>query len=589
MYFCYVPREFIEQPSVYKLSIQCYTLDMLYSRLFGRTVRDVPGDAKLASHKLLYKAGYIRDLVSGRYSLLPLGERVEKKIIKIIEEEMDGIGAQRITTPTFHPIELWSKSGRIKTMSDVLTRVKDKRGAEFALGATHEEVFVDLVEKFAPSEKDLPIILYQFSNKFRDETRARGGLIRVREFVMKDAYSFHADAKSLDSVYEDFYKAYVRIFERLGINAVPIEADSGAIGGKVSHEFMAPCVDGEDSYLVCKQCGYASNQEKAEVSWVMEKSEEEFPIEEVAAPNLITIEQAAKYYGTQLSKQLKTVVFRVPVEGKKDEYEFVGIVLRGDAEVNEIKVARLLDLHDLTAATKEELEAMGLDRGFIGPVENSMVKFYGDYSIQSVKNFYTGANKKDVYYKNVNYPRDFSTIDLGDFTKAKDGSRCVKCGGEYRLEHGIEVGHVFRLDYFYSEPMDANFTATDGSKKKLLMGCYGIGVERNLATIVEQNNDDRGIVWPKSVAPFDLHLISLNADDKAKAVYEELKRSGFEVLYDDRSVSAGVKFSDYELIGIPIRLVVSTKTGEKIEYKERLKDEKILLDLGELLSSLRSV
>lgn len=404
---------------------------MMYSKLFGKTVRDEPSESVLSSHKLLYKAGYIRDLVSGRYSLLPLGERVAKKIIKIIEEEMDRVGGQRITTPTFHPIELWQRSGRIKTMSDVLTRVKDKRGAEFALGATHEEVFVDLVEKFALSEKDLPVILYQFSNKFRDETRARGGLIRVREFLMKDAYSFNATAESLDKTYEEMFKAYGRIFEKLGIKAVAIEADSGAIGGKVSHEFMAPSKDGEDEYLECSSCGYKANREK------------------------------------------------------------VG---------------------------KENL--------------------------------------------------------------------CPKCKNVLKINHGIEVGHVFRLDDYYSTPMNATFTASDGTKKKFLMGCYGIGIERNLATIVEQNHDEKGIIWPKSVAPFDVHLISLNVNDKAQKVYEELTKAGIEVLYDDREVSAGVKFADYELIGIPIRLVVSAKTGDMIEYKERNGEVK-LLDFEQILPLIK--
>lgn len=404
---------------------------MMYSRLFGKTVRDEPSEAVLSSHKLLYKAGYIRDLVSGRYSLLPLGERVAKKIIKIIESEMDGIGGQRITTPTFHPIELWQRSGRIKTMSDVLTRVKDKRGAEFALGATHEEVFVDLVEKFSLSEKELPVILYQFSNKFRDETRARGGLIRVREFLMKDAYSFNATAESLDQTYDEMYKAYGRIFEKLGIKAVAIEADSGAIGGKVSHEFMAPSEVGEDEYLECVKCGYKANREK------------------------------------------------------------IG---------------------------KENL--------------------------------------------------------------------CPKCKNALKINHGIEVGHVFRLDYYYSEPMNATFTAGDGTKKKFLMGCYGIGIERNLATIVEQNHDEAGIIWPKSVAPFDVHLISLNVNDKAQKVYEELLKAGVEVLYDDREVSAGVKFADYELIGIPVRLVVSAKTGDKIEYKERDSSETKVIDIKEVIEIL---
>lgn len=547
-------------------------------------MREAPSEAKLASHKLLYKAGYIRDLVSGRYSLLPLGERVAKNIIEIIEEEMDRIGAQRVTTPTFHPFELWERSGRSKTMSDVLTTVKDKRGAQFALGATHEEVFVDLVEKFSPSEKDLPIVLYQFSNKFRDETRARGGLIRVREFVMKDAYSFHANSESLDRTYEDMFKAYERIFERLGIKAVAVEADSGAIGGKVSHEFMAESSDGEDTYVKCDSCGYSANTEKAEfVRENINTDEELRPLQIVDQPEWVeTMDDNVKHYGFPKSHYLKNVVY------KNEKGEIIIGVLRGDLDVSEVKLCRATGSSVLTEATDLDLKKIGTKSGWVHSWGHTGARYIADLSLATVRNLIGGQKEKTTDSINVNYGRDFTAEKEADIAAVAEGYKCAKCfDGKYVIKKGIEVGHVFRLDLFYSESMNATFIASDGTKKKFLMGCYGIGIERNLATIVEQNHDEKGIIWPKAVSPYDVYLISLRVNDKAQKVYEELKKAGVEVLYDDRDVSPGIKFTDYELIGIPIRLVISEKTGDRIEFKERGSSEIKLLSLEEIITLLR--
>lgn len=561
---------------------------MRYSQLFGKTVRDVPSEAKLISHKLLYKAGYIRDLVSGRYSLLPLGSCVAEKIKRIIEEEMDAISAQRVVTPTLHPIELWKKTNRTKTMGKTLMQVTDRRGADFILGATHEEVFVDLVEKFNLSEKDLPVTLYQFSNKFRDELRARGGLVRVREFVMKDAYSFHATPESLDKTYADMFSAYQNIFHRLGVSAIPVEADSGAIGGKVSHEFMLEDQDGEDTFVQCDSCGYSANTEKAEGILEPKNPDEELKeIEDVDAARGVNIEAMIDFYKSPAWRLLKTVIYKVKDHSGKQF--LMAVLIRGDLDINELKLAKALRSDEFMLADDEELKKLGTVRGFVAPFDLKVEGYLVDWSVTSVKNLITGANRLNRDRKNYNVTRDLPEGKVVDVALIDREFTCARCKkGHFVLKRGIELGHVFRLDYYYSEPMNAIFSAKDGSKKKFLMGCYGIGIERAIAAVVEVNHDDKGIIWPKSVSPFDVHLISLNSNEKADKVYDELTKAGIEVLYDDREdVSAGVKFSDYELIGIPVRLIVSEKTKENIEFQKRAGEEKKLLSIDKLIYDLK--
>ena len=561
---------------------------MRYSQLFGKTVRDAPSEVKLISHKLLYKAGFIRELAAGRYSLLPLGLRVSEKIKKIIEEEMDGVGAQRVVTPTLHPIELWKRTNRTTTMGKTLMKVIDRRGSDFVLGATHEEVFVDLVQKFNPSEKDLPIILYQFSNKFRDELRARGGLIRVREFVMKDAYSFHATAESLDETYADMFSAYQNIFHRLGVLTIPVEADSGAIGGKVSHEFMLENQDGEDTFVQCDSCGYSANTEKAEGILEPKNPDEKLrEIEEIDAARGVNIESMMDFYKSPAWRLLKTIIYKVKDQGGKEF--LVAVLVRGDLDINELKLAKVLGSDEFTLADDDELKKIGTVRGFVAPFDLKLAGYFVDWSVTSVKNLITGANKLNRDRKNYNVSRDLPEGKIVDIAMVERKFTCARCKkGHFVLKRGIELGHVFRLDYYYSEPMNATFSAKDGSKKKFLMGCYGIGIERAMAAVVEANHDEKGIIWPKSVSPFDVHLISLNSNEKADKVYEELTKAGIEVLYDDREdVSAGVKFSDYDLIGIPVRLVVSEKIKEQIELKERNTDKVSLLSIGELIRKLK--
>lgn len=564
---------------------------MRYTALFGKTVRDNQKDAKLASHKLLYRAGFIRDLVAGRYSLLPMGFRVQEKIKKIIKEEMDKIDCQQVFTPTLHPIELWKQTNRTTTMGSTLMRLKDRRGAEFALGATHEEVFVDLVKKFQLSEKDLPLILYQFSNKFRDEIRARGGLVRVREFVMKDAYSFNESAESLDNTYETMYKAYQNIFKKIGVPVIAMEADSGAIGGKVSHEFMYENSDGEDIYVVCEKGDYSANTEKAEFIRInINLNDKKEPFKTVDQPEWVeTMDDNVKHYKLPKERFLKNVVY------KNEKGEIIIGVLRGDLEISEFKLAKVSGSANLEPATEEDLKKMGTKSGWVHSWGHKNCRYVGDISLTSVRNFIGGQKEKATDSFNVNYGRDFTCETLADICLASEGAICPKCkNGRLKTLRGIEMGHVFRLDYYYSKPMEATFTKKDGTKEYFLMGCYGIGLERAMAAVVEAHHDDKGIIWPKSVTPFLVHLISLgnkNAEVSkyAKKVYNFLLENNIEVLFDDREeVSAGVKFADYDLIGLPYRIVVSEKTikENKIELKKRTEEKGILIEMEKLVKEL---
>lgn len=557
---------------------------MRYSRLFGKTVREAPKDAVLASHKLLYRAGYIRDLVAGRYMFTPLGFRVIEKIIKIIDEEMRAIGGERVSTPTLHPLGLWQATHRDQAFGESLMRVKDRRGAWFAIGATAEAVMVEFVKKFKPSWKDLPIIIYQFSQKFRDELRARGGLVRVREFVMKDSYSFAADDKSFMKTYWDHYHAYEKIAKKLGIEVIPVEAESGALGGEFCHEFIFPCDCGEDTIFVC-ECGYAANRERAEfVRRDVNLKEEEKPLEIVEQPEWVeSMEDNVKHYKLPKNRFLKNVVY------KSAKGTTIIAVIRGDLEVNEAKLTRVVGEGELKPASEEDLKEIGTRPGWVHCWGHKGARYIGDLSLKTVKNFIGGQKEKTTDSINVNYGRDFECEILADIADAKEGFVCAKCRkAKLKMVRGIEFGHVFKFGHFYTEAMNGTFIDKDGQEKLLHMGSYGIGIERAMAIVVEAHHDEKGIVWPKSVAPFAAHLVGLNSQ-RASKVYKELERKGIEVLYDDREdASAGVKFADADLIGIPVRLVVSEKTGEKIEYKERDKKESEVLDFEEVVKRLCS-
>ncbi|MCX6725766.1 MAG: proline--tRNA ligase [Candidatus Shapirobacteria bacterium] len=559
---------------------------MRYSKLFGKTIREIPKDIYLTSHQLLYKAGFIRELVAGRYFVTNLGYRVINKIVKVIDEEMEMIGSQRVMTPTLHPLSLWQATHRDEAFGESLMKVKDRRGSEFVIGATHEAAMTEFVKKFQPTFKDLPIIVHQFSSKFRDEVRARGGLIRLREFLMKDAYSFAADDKQFMETYWDQYNAYLKIAQRLGIKVQPVEADAGALGGDFSHEFMALTEKGEDTFVTCTNCDYAANTEKAQGILEDKNSQEkEMPLEEIEAKRGLNMEEMALFYKVPLWRLLKTIIFMV--QGKS-----VAICIRGDLEINEIKLGHILKTADFRIPEPEEIKKLGTVRGFVSPLNLKVDCFLIDKSVLSVKNLITGANKLNVDYKNFNYPRDLKNAQIVDIALVNNEFKCQKCQkGNLKLKRAIEFGHTFKYDDFYSKALDAYFTNKDGQQKLLLMGAYGIGIERAMAIIVEQNNDERGIIWPKSVSPFDVQLISIEHSTKcivhSEEVYKELQKNDIEVLYDDREeVSAGAKFADADLIGIPVRLVVSERAGDKIEWKNRDKKETELLNLKEVIKKL---
>jgi len=564
---------------------------MRYSKLFGKTVRNAPKDAVLESHKLLFRAGFIRDLSAGRYLLTPLGFKVFEKIIKIIDEEMQTIGGQRVSSPTLHPLELWQATHRDVAFGEGLMRVKDRRGAWFAIGATAEAVMTEFVKKFSPSWRDLPFVIYQFSQKFRDELRARGGLVRVREFLMKDSYSFAADEESSLKCYWDHFHAYEKIAERLGIKVIPVEADSGALGGDFCHEFITPCDFGEDTILTC-ECGYRANKEKAEfVRENINLDEEEKPLEIVSQPEWVeSMDDNVKHYNLPKSRFLKNVVYKT-AKGK-----IIIAVIRGDLEVNEVKLTKVVNEGELIPATDEDLIKMETKPGWVHCWGHQAL-YIGDLSLQTVKNFIGGQKEKTTDCVNVNYGRDFTCEVLADITEAHEGYFCGKCRkGKLKEIRGIEFGHVFKYDDFYSKAMRATFTDKNGKEKFLQMGAYGIGIERAMAIIVEAHRDEKGIIWPKPVAPYQVHLVNLNPKSEirnpklnADEVYEKLQASGIEVLYDDREeVSAGEKFVDADLIGIPVRLVVSERNGDKIEYKGRDKKESELLDLEGVVERLKA-
>ena len=562
---------------------------MRYSKLFGKTVREAPKDAVMESHKLLYRGGFIRDLVAGRYLFTPLGFRVLEKIIKIIDEEMKAIGGQRVGTPTLHPLELWQATHRDEAFGAGLMQVKDRRGGKYAIGATAEAVMVEFVKKFKPSWKDLPIIIYQFSQKFRDELRARGGVIRLREFLMKDAYSFAADEEGFMQTYWDHYHAYEKIAKRLGIKVIPVEAESGALGGNFCHEFIFPCKTGEDTILVCKECGYAANKEKAEfMREDVNINEEEKDFEIVGQPEWVeSMDDNVKHYKLPKERFLKNVVYKT-AKGK-----MIIAVIRGDLDINESKLTRVVGEGELVSASDDNLKKMGTRPGWVH-CWGHPAKYVGDISLKTVKNFIGGQKEKTTDSINVNYGRDFQCETLDDIAEAKDGYLCGKCKkGKMEEIRGIEFGHVFKFGYFYTEAMGGTFIDKDGKEKYLHMGSYGIGTERAMGIVVEAHHDNKGIIWPREIAPFEAHLLDLDIQkrkDKRRGeeIYEKLQGAGIEVLYDDREdISVGVKFADADLIGIPVRLVISEKTGEKIEYKERVSEKTELLEIHTIIKKLR--
>jgi len=557
-----------------------------YTKLFGKTTHGELKSAVFASHQLLTKGGFIRESTAGRFYFLPIGWRVHEKIRGIIKQEMDAVGAQEMITPILHPISLWRETRRTESVGFELMSVTDRSGGEFVLGGTAEEMFVDLVRKFQISHKDLPFSLYQFSTKFRDELRARGGLLRVREFVMKDAYSFDRDAENFQRTYEQFAEAYTRIFNRLGLEAVRVEADNGYIGGEFSHEYIVESDIGESRYFESADGSYRAHEDVARFQRIRINPDEEVkPFQIIPQPEWVkTMEDNEKHYGLPSARFLKNVVYRNTVTD-----EIIIATIRGDLEVNKIKLEHVLDaVGQLEDATDADLARIGTQRGWVHSWGHHGARYIGDLSLTTVHNFIGGQKEAATDSINVNYGRDFTCETMADIAMAHT-SDLAENGAALAEKRGIEVGNIFQLGYHYSARMaGAVYMDSTGKENPFYMGCYGIGLGRTMAAIVEKFHDDKGILWPEAVAPFHVHLISLaRAEQRAEEVYNRLSKAGIATLWDDRAdAAAGVKFTDADLIGIPVRLVVSERNKDQIEWKRRDSKATERLDLDEVLARL---
>ena len=561
---------------------------MRMSQMFGHTLREAPSDAETPGHALLLRGGYIDQLMSGVYSFMPLGHRVKQRIERVVREEMDAAGAQEVTLPAIQPAELWDQTGRRAAMGQTLFQLRDRRDRELALGPTHEEVITRLFADHAVSYRDLPATLYQIQTKFRDEARPRGGLIRVREFTMKDAYSFDADDAGLDVSYGAMFQAYRRIFARCGVPTVPVQADSGAIGGKGSQEFIFLTDIGEDTIILCDTCDYAANQEKAEfvrpAPVAIAGAGAALPVEEVETPGVTSIEALAAFLHVEPRQTAKAVFFIAKQNATGETYPVFAVV-RGDLDVNEVKLANALGGAELRPMVDEEVAAHGLVAGYASPVGvRDGVRVVADLSLEDAPNLVAGANRAGWHLRNVNMGRDWRAATVADIASAQAGHGCARCaaegrGGHLRAERGVEMGHVFRLDYTYTAKAKLDVAVQDANGQPLTptMGCYGIGVGRILAAAAEAHLDDAGLAWPVAIAPYDVHLVGIGLDRDAEAaadaeaLYAELRDAGLEVLFDDRDERPGVKFNDADLLGVPVRLTVSsrnTKAGA-VEVKAR--------------------
>ena len=562
---------------------------MRLSQLFGKTQREIPSEADTASHQLLLRAGMIMQVAAGVYSYMPLGWRVLKKIENIIREEMDNAGGQELAMPVLQPVELWQQTGRDQSFGKGLFTLLDRRERTLVLGPTHEEVLTQMVSHHVQSYRDLPQLLYQIQTKFRDEPRPRGGLIRVREFIMKDLYSFDVDEDGLEVSYQKMVQAYRNIYGRCALPALFVEADSGAIGGKDSHEFMLIAENGEDEVICCEKCKYATNVDKAVSVKRQIGSEKPLPIEEVATPGMKTIEELANFLNMPKDHTLKAVFYAA-------DGQVVFAMIRGDLDVNEVKLQRLLKCTDLHLATEAEVSAAGISAGYASPMGLKNTKIVADDSVTGGINFVAGGNKPDIHIKNVNYPRDFKADIVADIARVGEGDACPKCGGMLKSMPGIEIGHVFKLGTFLSNALGANFIDEKGDSRPIIMGCYGIGLGRLLAAAVEHYHDDKGIIWPLSIAPYQVYLCPLYREDTnvvevAEKLYRELQSAGLEVLFDDREESPGVKFNDADLLGIPLRVTVSPRTlqNNNVETKWRAEKESQLMLLDEAVAKIKEL
>lgn len=568
---------------------------MRTSQLYAPTLREVPAEAEVISHKLMLRAGMIRKAAGGLYTYLPLAWRTIKKIEQIIREEMDAAGGQEIAMPIVQPSELWKETGRWEVYGDEMFRVNDRHGREFCLGPTHEEMVTSIVRDEVRSYKQLPLMLYQIQNKYRDEIRPRFGLMRGREFIMKDLYSFDKDEEGMRVSYKKMYDAYTNIFTRCGLTFRPVEADNGAIGGGGSHEFTVLADAGESSIAYCEKCDYAASDEKAELKTIHAEAEDQLPLEKVATPGTKTIALLADYLKVPVEKTIKAVAYQT----EKDEV--VLAFVRGDHEVNEVKVLNAVGAIALRMADETAIRAVGGEPGFMSPIGvKKGTKIVVDVTVMEMVNAVAGANEADAHYKNVTPKRDFGEPIVADIRLVQEGDPCPHCGAPLKMTRGIEAGQVFMLGTKYSEALHATFLDESGKEKPLVMGCYGIGVGRTMAAAIEQNNDKDGIIWPRAIAPFEVVVVPVNAKvpeqlELAEQIYSELKAAGVDVLLDDRKERAGVKFKDCDLIGYPLRVTVGPKTVEEGTIELRIRKtgetfvetkETFLVKVRELLGTL---
>lgn len=565
---------------------------MRYSRLLIPTLREDPGEAEVVSHRLMVRAGMIRKLAAGIYTYLPLGYRIINKMIRIVREEMDKTGAQELLMPAVQPAELWQESSRWDVYGKELLRFRDRHGRDFCIGPTHEEVITDLIRKEIRSYRQLPISLYQIQTKFRDEIRPRFGLMRGREFIMKDAYSFGRDEEDARESYKVMHDAYNRIFNRCGLKFRPVEADTGLIGGTFSHEFMVLADTGEEAIITCGSCDYAANMEKAESKVEDGESahEKEEYLKRVITPGMKSVEEVSSFLGVRPERLVKTLIYRT-------DSGPVAVLVRGDHEVNEVRLKHLISTNELTLADQETVEKItGGPSGFSGPVGLRRVKIIADYAVRRLYNFVVGGNEKDIHLLNVNIGKDFRADQFSYIRKVVAGDPCPKCGSPLSIDRGIEVGQLFILGKKYSEAMSAKFLNRSGEEVFFFMGCYGIGIGRTVAAAVEQNHDKDGIVWPIPLAPFHVMITPLNVNNErvmitSELIYGSLMGVGIEVLIDDRDERPGVKFKDADLIGIPYQVIVGEKNLDDgfVEFKDRRTRELKKVTAEEIIDHLKGL
>lgn len=571
---------------------------MRLSKIFSQTLRETPSEAEVTSHRLLVRAGYIQQLGAGIFSSLPFARRSLDKIENIMRGEINAIGGQEITMPVIHPADLWKETGRWFQIGGEMGRFVDRVGRDMVLAMTHEEVVGDLVRKEIRSYKQLPQLIYHIQTKWRDDPRPRAGLIRVREFTMKDSYSLDADWAGLDKQYRAHYQAYFNIFNRCGLDTVAVAADVGMMGGKLSHEFMYITPIGEDTLMLCDQCGYTANRQVARFRKTPAAPEEIKPLAKVATPHCKTIDELATFLGVPKSKTAKAVFMVATIsEGKQDVDRFVFAVVRGDMEVNETKLANAIKAKDLRPAREEEIRAVGAVPGYASPLGLKNVLVVVDDLVPDSPNLVSGANEEGFHFLNTNYGRDYAPSREGDadvvvtdITTAEEGAPCPDCGSPLRAARGVEVGNIFQLGTRYSDSLGCRYLDKDGQSKPVLMGSYGIGSGRLLACIAEEYHDEHGLMLPITVAPYEVHLVALTGGGQvAEQLYKELQREGIEVLYDDRDETPGVKFNDADLIGLPLRLTVSERSLKQggVEFKLRTSRDRTLVPQDRIVAHVK--